>query len=83
MGVSSFVTFGNFVVNLGNFLLGLWDDTVRDAKRISDVPWLFLRQNKGRQGRLQVVVREQLGPQLGNKAIMVRVICKGSVRLIW
>ncbi len=27
------------------------------------------RQNKGRQRRLQVVVREQLGPKLGNKAM--------------
>ncbi len=36
-------------------------------------------QSKGRQRRLQVVVREQLGPQLGNKAMMEWGVPKGSV----
>ncbi len=48
----------------------LWyrDDTVRDAKRSSRLSRRFLRQNKGQQRLLQVVVREQLGPQQGKKA---------------
>jgi hypothetical protein len=46
------------------------DDTVRHAKRSCRHSRRFLRQNKGWQRRLQVVVCEQLGPQLGNKAIM-------------
>ena len=55
------------------------DDTVRDAKRISNLWRRFLRQNEERQGLLQVVVREQLGPQLWYKAIIDQGICKGSV----
>ncbi len=55
------------------------DDTVRDAKRSSRLSRRFLRQNEGRQRRLQVVVREQLGPQLGNKVMMELYYPKGSV----
>ncbi len=39
----------------------------------------LLRQKKGLQRRLQVVVREQLGPQLGNKAMMEWEFSKESV----
>ena len=46
------------------------DDTVRDAKGSSRLYRHFFRQRKGQQRRLQVVVREQLGPQLGYKAMM-------------
>ncbi len=51
------------------------NNTVRDAKGSSRLSRRFLRQRKGRQRQLQVVVREQaeqLGPhwQLGYKAIM-------------
>ncbi len=46
------------------------DDFVRDVKGSSRLSRRFLRQNQGRQRSLQVVVREQLGPQLGKQAIM-------------
>ncbi len=39
--------------------------TVLDVKGSGRLSRRFLLQNKGRQRRLQVVVREQLGPQLG------------------
>ncbi len=56
-----------------------WDDTIRDAKRSSRLSRSLLRQNKGQQRLLQVVVREQLGPQLGNKAIREWQFPKESV----
>ncbi len=55
------------------------DDAVLDAKRSSWLSRRFLQQNKGQQRQLQVVVCEQLGTQLGNKAIMEWGFPKGSV----